>query len=150
MAWGVAYRFLGNATEAEDAAQEAFLKILEAAPRYRPTAAFRTFLYQVVTRLCIDRSRKKRPDRLVDSSANPSAGASPDEESSRRERDEAIQGAVGALPPNQRMSVVLRYFEGLSTCQIASTLNTSEKAVERLLARAREALEPRLARFFEK
>ena len=60
-AWRTAYRFLGDTTEAEDITQEAFLKILAAAPRYRPTAAFSTYLYSVVSRLCIDFSRKKRP-----------------------------------------------------------------------------------------
>ena len=150
MAWGVAYRFLGDATEAEDVAQEAFLRILDAAPRYRPSATFRTYLYQVVSRLCLDRSRKKRPDRLNDPLGTPAAGPTPDEESSRRERDEAVRDAVQTLPSNQRMSVVLRYFEGLSTREIASALSSSEKAVERLLARARESLEPRLARFLDK
>src|SRR6516164_3585667 len=60
-AWQAAYRFLGDATEAEDIAQEAFLKIFDAAPRYQPTAAFRTYLYRVVTRLCLDFAQKKRP-----------------------------------------------------------------------------------------
>ena len=60
-AWSAAYRFLGDHAEAEDIAQEAFLKILGAAPRYRPTASFRTYLYRVVTRLCFDRARKTRP-----------------------------------------------------------------------------------------
>ena len=60
-AWRVAYRFTGDAAEAEDLAQDAFLKILEATSRYKPTAAFRTYLYRVLTRLCIDHGRKKRP-----------------------------------------------------------------------------------------
>ena len=56
-AWNAAWRLLGDATEAEDAAQDAFLKILDAAPRYRPTASFRKYLYRVVTRLCLNRMR---------------------------------------------------------------------------------------------
>ena len=59
-AWNAAYRFLGDAAEAEDLAQEAFLKILDAAPRYQPTAKFRTYLYRVVTRLCLDRLQRYR------------------------------------------------------------------------------------------
>jgi len=59
--WAVAHRFLGDSSEAEDVAQDAFLKILKAAPRYRPSAAFRTFLIRVVSRLCMDRARKMRP-----------------------------------------------------------------------------------------
>jgi RNA polymerase sigma-70 factor (ECF subfamily) len=61
LAWGIAYRFLGDRHAAEDIAQEAFLRILDAAPRYKPTAAFPTYLSRIVTRLCLDRARKKRP-----------------------------------------------------------------------------------------
>src|ERR1700736_6116680 len=60
-AWNAAYRFLGDATEAEDVAQEAFLRILDAAHRYQPTASFRTYLYRVVTHLCLDHVSKKKP-----------------------------------------------------------------------------------------
>lgn len=72
-AWSAAYRFLGDHAEAEDVAQEVFLKILGAAPRYRPTASFRTYLYRVVTRLCLDWARKARPvvaNNLADTAAD--------------------------------------------------------------------------------
>jgi RNA polymerase sigma-70 factor (ECF subfamily) len=68
-AWRIAYRFLGDAMESEDVAQESFLKILEAAPRYRPTATFRTYFYRTLTRLCIDltgRSGHDMKGRLQD------------------------------------------------------------------------------------
>ena len=68
-AWYAAYRFLGDRTIAEDVAQEALLKILDAAERYRPTAKFRTYLYGVVTRLCLDHARKKQPAYVDDLSA---------------------------------------------------------------------------------
>jgi len=58
LAWKTAYRFLGDAMEAEDVAQESFLNILKTAPRYRPTATFRTFIYRILANLCIDRARK--------------------------------------------------------------------------------------------
>ncbi len=60
-AWAFAWRFLGDAAEAQDIVQEAFLRIYQAAPRYRPTAGFRTYLYRVVARLCLDWKAKKRP-----------------------------------------------------------------------------------------
>jgi len=60
-AWKTAYRFLGDGMEAEDVSRDAFLKILKAAPRYRAKANFRTYFYQILTHLCIDRSRKKQP-----------------------------------------------------------------------------------------
>ena len=78
-AWGVAWRFVGDAGEAQDLVQEAFLRILDAAARYRPTAAFRTYFYRVLTRLRLDHVRKKRPipaDSLPDV---PAPGLSPAE-----------------------------------------------------------------------
>jgi len=76
---GIACRFIGDRAEAEDIAQKAFFKLLEAAPRYRPTAGFRTYLYRIVIRLCIDYTRKKRPilsediAERADRSINPAA-----------------------------------------------------------------------------
>jgi RNA polymerase sigma-70 factor (ECF subfamily) len=58
-----------------------------------------------------------------------------------REKSEAVRNALGALPANQRIAIILRYFEGLGAADIARSLETTPKAVERLLHRARGALE---------
>jgi RNA polymerase sigma-70 factor (ECF subfamily) len=147
MAWSVAYRFLGDATEAEDAAQDAFLRVLEAAPRYRPTAAFRTYLYRVVTRLCLDRLEKKRPRYVDQLPATPSADLGPPETLARRESADAVRRALEVLPARQRAAVVLRHYEGLSYQEIADAMNASVKSVERLLVRGRESLADRLQEF---
>jgi RNA polymerase sigma-70 factor (ECF subfamily) len=149
-AWGVAYRFVGDADEAEDLVQEAFLRILDSAGRYKPTASFRTYLYRVLTRLCVDYSRKKRPIPTEQLPEVPTAGPSQSERIERRELEEAIRAALDALPPKYRMVIVLRYFEGLSGVKIAKALKTTPKGVERLLARARSSLEPLLRPFHEK
>jgi len=144
VAWGVAYRFLADAGEAEDMVQEAFLRVLDAADRYRPTASFRTYLYRVLTRLCIDHKRKRRPiptDRLPDV---PTPGPTQAGRIERAETESAIREALEALPPKYRMVIVLRYFEGMSGQEMAQILKTTPKAVERLLARARKRLEPLL------
>ena len=147
-AWRAAYRFTGDAAEAEDLAQEAYLRILDAAGRYEPTAKFRTYLYRVLTRLCIDYRRKKRPI-LSDSLPRRADGeASPAEAAEQRDRDGLIQAALDALPADYRMAVVLRYFEGLSATEMAEAMGLTPKAVERVLARARHALEPRLKDLF--
>lgn len=148
-AWGVAYRFLGDADEAEDMVQEAFLRVLDAADRYRPTASFRTYLYRVLTRLCIDHKRKFHPiptDKLPDT---PAPGPTQVQHIERAETESAIQKALEALPHKYRMVIVLRYFEGLNGAQIADAMKTSPKGVERLLARARQSLEPLLRPFRE-
>ena len=143
-AWRAAYRFTGDAAEAEDIAQEAFLRILEAAPRYTPAAAFRTFLYRILNRLCLDHVRKKRPTLSDSVPETVDDSLSPLEQVIQAEGDAVIQSALNALPADYRMAAVLRYFEGLSGPEMADAMGRSVKAVERLLSRARAALEPRL------
>ncbi|HEB68090.1 MAG TPA: sigma-70 family RNA polymerase sigma factor [Desulfobulbus sp.] len=144
-AWRIAYRFLGDPAEAEDIAQEAFLKILTAASRYRATASFSTYLYRIVSRLCVDHGRKKRPlcvdtfPERVDSSPDPATTLD------LKDRDALIRRTLDALPARQRMAVVLKYYEGLSYKDIAQAMDTSIKAVERLLGRARNTLQSSLA-----
>lgn len=148
-AWRVAYSFTGDATQAEDLAQDAFLRILDAAPRYRPTASFRTYFYRVMSRLCLDYRRKERP--LLGEPLGTVADDTypPVERVSQDERDLCIQAALDALPADYRLAVVLRYFEGLSGAEMAAAMGRSVKAVERLLARAKSALEPHLRRFLD-
>jgi len=144
-AWNVAFRFLHDPAEAEDVVQDAFLKILDAAPRYRPTASFRTYLYQVVSRLCIDRVEKKRPgytDEPPDV-ADPSPG--PGEIFAARQEEDAVRTAVDTLPANQRIALILKHYEGLSYAEIGAAIGVTAKAVEGLLGRARSVLQDRLA-----
>jgi RNA polymerase sigma-70 factor (ECF subfamily) len=148
-AWNAAYRFLGDAGEAEDVAQQAFLKILAAAPRYEPAATFRTYLYRVVTRLCLDHVQKKRPlytEALPDLT---DGSPSPLETMAARELRRDVRDALDRLPPKLRMVVVLRYYEGLGYTEIAQAMQTTSKGVERLLARARAALEKLLEPLLE-
>ena len=107
LAWKTAYRFLGDAMEAEDIAQEAFLKLLTAAPRYRPQATFRTYFYQILTHLCIDRTRKRHPvsmDKLPEM-ADLSPG--PSEKLIGKERSAQVRAALDTLPPNQKAAMIL-------------------------------------------
>jgi len=139
-AWSAACRFLNDPAEAEDVAQDAFLRVLDAASRYRPTAKFQTYLLQIVTRLCLDRVRKKRPiytDTLPDT---PASGASPAGRLLDRERNQLVRQALDKLPAQQRLALILRYDEELSYQDIAAVLQVTPKAVERLLARGRAAL----------
>jgi len=140
-AWNAAYRFLNDAAEAEDAAQDAFLKILDAAPRYRPTATFRTYLFRVVTRLCLNRMQKKRPHYVDRLPVSPSADPGPPERLARRETAAAVRRALDDLPPRHRAALTLRHYEVMSYQEIAETMDASVKSVERLLGRGREGLQ---------
>lgn len=148
-AWNTAYRFLGNRADAEDAAQDAFLRILDSTDRYHPTASFRTYLFRIVTHLCFDLLRRKRlrqHEPLLDIAES---GPSPETASIVDERVAAVQHALDTLPPVQRMAIVLRYYEDMGYREIAAVLDTTVKGAERLLARARATLENRLGRFLD-
>jgi len=148
-AWEVAYHFTGDATEAEDIAQEAFLRILDSAHRYRPSARFATYLHRVVTRLCLDHAKKKRPDYTDDLRATRGDDPPPLAVLASQERQEAVRQALTRLPARPRLAVILRHYQSLSSVEAAEVMGASVKAVERLLARARSALATHLKEFVE-
>jgi RNA polymerase sigma-70 factor (ECF subfamily) len=143
-ALNTACRFLGNRALAEEVAQEAFLRVLAAAGRYRPTASFRTYLFNIIYRLCVDAYRKRRPERLegLPAPADPAEG--PLQEALRDERAALVRAAIETLAPRQRMALVLKHFEGLSYEEIARALECSPKAVDALLIRAKAKLKEKL------
>lgn len=145
LAWKMAYRFLGDSMEAEDVAQEAFLKVLDAVPRYRTTATFRTYFYGILTHLCIDRTRKKHPASIDDIPDVPDPSLSPAESLIEKERRAHVSTALDALPPNQKAAMILKHYEGLSYAEIARILGVSPKAVEGLISRAVASLQARLS-----
>ena len=144
-AWSFAYRFLGNAHDAEDVVQEAFLRILRAAPRYRPAAKFRTYVFSVVANLCKDCLSKKRPVALEGAACLRDPEPDPDGVLQARDRTAAVRSALAALPAKQRLALLLRHYEGLSYDEIAGALRTSAKAVDSLLQRARRTLQELLS-----
>ena len=143
-AWAVAYRFLGDRHEAEDVVQDAFLRLLPAAGRYQPTCSFNTYFYRIISRLCLDHAKKKRPRCLDPMPDVWDDGPDTAGEMEKRQNAEAVRAALAALPPQQRLAVVLRYYESLSYQDIASALETTPKGVERLLARGRDHLQATL------
>lgn len=144
IAWRLASRFLRDPVDAQDIAQESFVRIFEAAPRYKPTASFTTYLYRVVLRLCMDAARKKRPigKENIEDSACPAPDAA--QRLEERRRDEAVRAAIQRLPRRQRSAIILKEYCELSYVEIAEILSTSTKSVERLLARARIKLQQEL------
>lgn len=139
-AWNAAFRLVRDLHAAEDISQEAFLRILRAAHRYRPTATFRTYLYRTVTRLCRDYRRKASPSLCQNPDVQAGQTPSPEACVAAREEHRAVQEAIASLSVKQREAIVLRYYERLSYKEIAEVTGTSRKGVERLLARGRAAL----------
>jgi RNA polymerase sigma-70 factor (ECF subfamily) len=139
-AWRLSSRFMGNTQDAQDVAQEAFIRIFQAAPRYRHTASFSTYLYRVIVRLCMDATQKKRETVIEDVEDSNCPHPDPYHRMIERERDNAVRNAISCLPSRQRTAVILREFMELSYDDIAEIMHVSSKSVERLLARARKAL----------
>jgi RNA polymerase sigma-70 factor (ECF subfamily) len=136
----IAYRFLSDREKAEDAAQEAFLKILDAAARYEPSARFTTYLYNVVWHICVDSYRRKRPARMPDEVALASDAPLPEHAVETDEKVNRVRAAVDRLPQRQRMALILKHYEEKSYDEIAEILECTSRAVDSLLVRARRAL----------
>lgn len=142
----LAFRLLGNRADAEDVAQEAFLRVWTEAPRWRPGAArFATWLHRVTQNLATDRLRRRREGgdaplaALVDPAAPVPAALD------RDSANAAVRDAVAALPERQREAIALCHFEQRSNIEAAGLLGLSVDALESLLARARRDLRGRLA-----
>lgn len=148
-AYSVALRVLGNRAEAEDAAQEALLRLWRMAPEWRPgEAQVSTWLYRVVMNLCLDRKRRGKragavPLDAVADPPDPAQGAP--ERMQDGARADALQAALMTLPDRQRQAVVLRHIEELSNPEIAGIMEISVEAVESLTARGKRALAAALA-----
>lgn len=155
---GTVAKMLGNPSEAEDIAQQVFLRIWKNAARYRPDARFTTYLFTVTRNLVFNETRRRGRKREVsmeereESSHQQIAAASehrPDAELLQEELRQAVDAAIAALPESQRMAVVLRRYEGMPYEEIAEVLGLSVSAVKSLLFRARTTLREALQDFLD-
>jgi RNA polymerase sigma-70 factor (ECF subfamily) len=139
-ALGIARRILRDDARAEEIVQDAMLRVWINAPRWRPQAAFRTWLYRVVVNLCLNERRRRAhlPLEQVGEAADPAPD--PGAMLEARERDRTLAAAIDALPDRQRAAIVLTYQEGLGNAEAAAVLDTSVSGIETLLVRARRAL----------
>jgi RNA polymerase sigma-70 factor, ECF subfamily len=145
------YRYLNDASRAEDVAQEVFVKVYKARMKYEPKAKFSTWLYRIAVNHCLNEIRSRRSQPAVaapiDDLMEEPAGADPDARMKRDELQAAVKAALGALPENQRMAVLLARYQDLSYEEIAETMGLSLEAVKSVLFRAKENLKISLARF---
>ncbi len=142
----LATRMLGDRMEAEDIAQEAFVRIWKQAPHWRTgEAKFDTWLHRVALNLCFDRLRGRREEPADTLPDEPDPAAAPDQRIEARTRDERVRAALAALPVRQREALVLTYYQELSNLEAADLMGISADALESLLARARRTLRTQLA-----
>ncbi len=152
----VCYRMLGNKHEAEDIAQEAFVRAFVNIHTFDTNRKFSTWLYRIGTNLCIDRIRKKKPDYFLDAEVAGTEGLNmysqiasteeiPEEEVLKMEMQERVQYEISRLPDKYRAVIVLKYMEDLPLQEISDILDMPLGTVKTRIHRGREALRKQLS-----
>lgn len=152
------FRMVTNEADAEELAQETFVRLYRARDTYRPDARFTTWLFTIAANLARNelRRRSRHPNVSLDAPDDheqnlgdclPASGAAPDHAMSGQERLEEIRGAVARLPDDLREALVLCEWEEMTMADAAAVLKTTAKAVESRLYRARNLLRERLKRW---
>ena len=154
------YRMVRNREQAEDLAQEVFLRVYRSRTTYEPSAKFTTWLYRIATNLAVNHARDTRHERPGNTvrldEPDQETGTTPDladdsltaeEQILKRERLAAIRSVVNALPERQRVAVIMHKYQQMDYRQIAGVLKLSESATKSLLFRAYETLREQLKEF---
>ncbi len=154
--FSICLRMVRNREQAEDLAQESFMKVFAMLERYNPSYAFSSWLFKITSNLCIDSIRKRKLDTLpLDQPIQSAAGEFSRQYESReddpektmigREKMERLKEAIESLPPHYRIMILLRHQQDLSYEEIAETLEVPLGTVKARIHRAREMLKNRLA-----
>ncbi|MGF6374795.1 RNA polymerase sigma factor (sigma-70 family) [Paraburkholderia sp. RAU6.4a] len=142
----LATRMLGDRMEAEDIAQEVFVRIWKQAARWREgEAKFDTWMHRVALNLCYDRLRGQREDPSDELPDSADPAAPPDARLEARADHARVRAALAALPARQREALVLTYYQEMSNLDAAALMGVSVDALESLLSRARRNLRAQLA-----
>ena len=160
----LALHMLGNEQDAQDVHQEAFLKAYRHLGNFRFECSFYTWLYRIVTNLCLDhlrrrKSRREDPATVLDSRgdemdllsnvSDTRSMANPARELDRKRMGESIQSALGKLTPRERTVFELKHYQGLKLRTIGEMLNTTEETAKNTLFRATRKLRANLAELRE-
>jgi len=153
---GVLTHLIGDASEAEDLAQEVFLRIYRARKGYKPKAKFSTWLFTIANNLASNhlRSKGRHPTVGLEAGEGSQAigaaervaapGGTASSQIRQVELAEIVREAVAELADDQRLAVLLNKFEEMSYAEIAAVMGRSDAAVKSLLARARNQLRGQL------
>ena len=150
----LAYRMVGNRTDAEDLAQEAFIAAFKALPTFRADAKFSTWLYRIVVNRCLDYKRKKKAvlvalDKTLEQGKIPES-LTVELDFERKRKAAIVWKAIKDLPDNQRIALILSKFEAKSYQAIADIMGISLASVASLIFRAKDNLKTKLLPLREK
>jgi RNA polymerase sigma-70 factor, ECF subfamily len=142
--FNLCYRMLGDAQEAEDAAQETFWRAYQGIKKYDQSRSFATWLLSIAAHYCIDQQRKRKLpmvdiDILPEEDA-PDPSPNPEKVISKQMENKVLHKLLDKLQPQDRAAIVLRYWYEMSEEEIASTLQLTASAVKSRLFRARRQL----------
>lgn len=148
--YNLAYRMLGDSEEAEDAAQETFVRAYTRLSTYQIDRKFVNWLLSIASHYCIDRLRRRArsPQLSLDDSLPLDVFASevarPDQLVKRKQEQEMVRKVLDMLPPDYRSAIILRYWYDMSYEEIASTTGSTESAIKSRLHRARQMMAQQL------
>ena len=146
----LAARMLGDFAEAEDVAQETFLRAWKQAPTWREgSARFDTWLHRVAMNLCYDRLRRRRETPTAEPPEQADPGFAPDRGLIAADVARRVGDALQGLPERQREAVVLAHYQEMGNVAAAEVMGVSVEAMESLLSRGRRALRAALADLVE-
>ncbi len=155
---GTVAKMLGDHTDAEDIAQQVFIRVWNSAARYEPSAKFTTWLFTITRNLVFNEARRRKRHATVSLEREPDEPAFHPEDTQTKspsaamldtEMQKAIQAAIDSLPEIQRLAVVLRRYQDVSYEEMAKILNLSVPAVKSVLFRARTELRERLKQYLD-
>jgi RNA polymerase sigma-70 factor (ECF subfamily) len=142
--YNLCYRMLGDAYEAEDAAQEAFLRAYKSIDSYDPGRSFSTWLLSIAAHHCIDQIRRRRmtivPFEALPYEEVPDPAPNPESSVTTHEEQRRVQALLGALNPTDRAAMIMLYWYDYSYEEISDALDLSVSAVKSRLHRARKEL----------
>lgn len=143
MVYNLAYRMLGRQVEAEDAAQETFVRAFTKLSSYDPKLSFRNWLLAITAHLCVDQLRRKQADFLEEEALMGLADtrtASPETEIIKKEQERDVRALLESLPDKYRTMIVLRYWYDMPYSEIGQITGLEETTVKTRLFRARQML----------
>jgi RNA polymerase sigma-70 factor (ECF subfamily) len=141
MVYRLAYQFAGNHHDAEDIAQDVFIKVYRSLDRFRYDAQLTSWMYRIVMNACIDHKRRQTPagwapfteDAELKMANTPEEGPGPEDQAYGGQLGDVLESEIARLPPGQRLVFTMRHHEGLKLSEIASALNLAEGTVKRQL-----------------
>lgn len=145
------FRMLGNAEDADDIAQDVFVRVYQNLDTWRPETKFSTWLFALARNAAIDRIRWRSRHRTESIESEPEIAASSgtSEAVDAREIGNQIAAAVAKLPEDQKTAILLSEYQGMSYAEIADVMRCSEKSVESRLYRAKQTLRTALHHLLE-